>query len=114
MNRVTMHATARLDIPTRHAVQSNRSVSMTTWLSLSRRSKWVKTTLVVGVAVGGFIAGCATAAQPHMQNALAALQSARSELGMAVRDKGGHLPIAITRVDEAIHQVQLGIEAGGG
>jgi hypothetical protein len=33
---------------------------------------------------------------------------------MAVRDKGGHLPIAITRVDEAIHQVQLGIEAGGG
>jgi hypothetical protein len=87
---------------------------MTRWLSLSRRSGWVKTLLVAGVAVGGFIVGCATAAQPHMQNALAALQSARSELGMATRDKGGHLPIAMQRVDDAIHQVQLGMEAAGG
>jgi hypothetical protein len=87
---------------------------MTRWLSPSRRSGWVTTLLVAGVAVGGFIVGCATAAQPHMQNALAALQSARSELGMATRDKGGHLPIAMQRVDEAIHQVQLGMEAAGG
>jgi len=56
----------------------------------------------------------ATAAQPHMVNALNALQTARSELGMAEHDKGGHLPIAIERIDQAINQVHLGMAAAGG
>ena len=78
------------------------------------RAAVLKATAVVGLIVGGFIAGCAFAAQPHMVNALNALQTARSELGMAERDKGGHLPIAIERVDQAINQVKLGMAAAGG
>jgi hypothetical protein len=49
-----------------------------------------------------------------MVNALNALQTARSELGMAEHDKGGHLPIAIERIDQAINQVHLGMAAAGG
>ena len=78
------------------------------------RAAVFKATAVAGLIAGGFIAGCAFAAQPHMVNALNALQTARSELGMAERDKGGHLPIAIERVDQAINQVKLGMAAAGG
>ena len=74
----------------------------------------VKLLAVAGLVAGGFIAGCATAAQPHMVNALNALQTARAELSVAERDKGGHLPIAIQRIDQAINQVRLGMIAGGG
>jgi hypothetical protein len=73
-----------------------------------------KALLVAGLVGGGYIVGYATAAQPHMVNALNALQTARSELGMAERDKGGHLPTAIERVDQAINQVRLGMAAAGG
>lgn len=82
--------------------------------SLPGRMGVVKVVVMAGLVVGGFIAGCATAAQPHMVNALNALQTARSELQMAADNKGGHKLIAIQRVDEAINQVQLGIAAGGG
>jgi hypothetical protein len=85
---------------------------MKPWHFLSRRSGVAKGLLIASLTVGGFIAGFAYAAQPHMQAALAALQTARTELGMAEHNKGGHLPIAIQRVDEAIRQVQLGIQAG--
>ena len=43
-----------------------------------------------------------------------ALQTAPTELGMAERDKGGHLPIAIERVDQAINQVKKGMAGAGG
>jgi hypothetical protein len=82
-------------------------------LSLPGRTSLIRLAVVAGLMAGGFIAGCAFAAQPHMTNALNALQTARAELGVAERDKGGHLPIAIERVDQAINQVKLGMAAGG-
>jgi hypothetical protein len=81
---------------------------------LPRRAGMAKALLVAGLVGGGYIIGYATAAQPHMVNALNALQTARAELGMAEHDKGGHLPIAIERVDQAINQVRLGMAAAGG
>ena len=69
---------------------------------------------LAALVAGGYVVGCATAAQPHMINALNALQTARSELVMAENNKGGHKVIAIQRIDEAINQVRLGMEAAGG
>ena len=74
----------------------------------------VKGLLIAGLLAGGFAAGFAVAAQPHMVSALNALQSAKGELEVAEHNKGGHRAIALQRVNEAIHQVQLGIQAGGG
>ena len=51
--------------------------------------------------------------QPHMQNALSALQEARQQLVEAVPDKGGHKAQAINLVDQAINQVQMGMEFAG-
>jgi hypothetical protein len=79
-----------------------------------RRAGLFKALAVAGLISGAYIVGCATAAQPHMVNALNALQTARAELSVAEHDKGGHLPIAIQRVDEAINQVRLGMAAAGG
>ena len=56
---------------------------MRTWLSLSRHGGVVKSFSVCGLVAGGFAAGCAVAAQPHMINALNALQTARAELQVA-------------------------------
>jgi hypothetical protein len=47
--------------------------------------------------------------QPHMQNALGYLQSARSELQIAEADKGGHRVAALSLVNQAIGQVHQGI-----
>ncbi len=52
------------------------------------------------------------AAQPRMQNALGALQNARSELQMAESNKAGHRVNALRLVNEAIVEVQAGIAAG--
>lgn len=49
--------------------------------------------------------------QPHMQAALDALQSARSNLDKANADKGGHRANAIQLVNDAIAEVRLGIQA---
>ncbi|HTT97281.1 MAG TPA: hypothetical protein VMF58_04485 [Rhizomicrobium sp.] len=59
--------------------------------------------------VGGILIGQATAGQPHMQNALDALLRARSELTIAVPDKGGHRVAAIAAVDRAIMETRAGI-----
>ena len=75
-------------------------------------SRTVKVLAIVALTGGAFIAGCAVAAQPHMQNALAALQNARSELQVAEHNKGGHRAEAIEFINRAIRQVELGIEAG--
>ena len=82
--------------------------------SFPRRANMVKIVLLAGLVTGGYIAGRATAAQPHMVNAMNALQTARAELVMAESNKGGHKVIAIQRIDEAINQVRLGIAAAGG
>ncbi|HEX4535295.1 MAG TPA: hypothetical protein VH000_13760 [Rhizomicrobium sp.] len=60
----------------------------------------------------GFFAGQAMAVQTHMQNALSALQTARSQLQAANADKGGHRAKAIGLVNDAISQVNAGIVAG--
>jgi hypothetical protein len=82
--------------------------------STPRRVSMVKALVVAGLIGGAYIIGCATAAQPHMVNALNALQNARAELQAAEENKGGHRVIAIQRVDEAINQVRLGMAAAGG
>lgn len=74
----------------------------------------IKAMAVACFIAGGVVAGYAFAAQPHMVNALNALQTARAELGAAERDKGGHLPKAIEHIDQAINQVKLGMGAAGG
>jgi hypothetical protein len=65
---------------------------------------------VAAVAVAAFAAGT-FAAQPHMDNALAALQTARSELQVAEANKGGHRANAIRLVDQAMAEVRAGIAA---
>ena len=62
------------------------------------------------VLVGGVFIGQAMADQPHMQNALSALQNARGELVAASPDKGGHREKAMALTDEAIAQVRAGME----
>jgi len=65
--------------------------------------------LVLGT---GFFVGAAWARQERMDAALADLQSARSELQEALHDKGGHRVRALHLVNEAIDEVQAGIDAG--
>lgn len=50
--------------------------------------------------------------QPHMQAALDALNSALTNLNQAEADKGGHRAKAIDLVNQAISEVNLGIQAG--
>jgi hypothetical protein len=82
------------------------------------RPWWMKALLVCGVA-GAFAAGCVSGPpygpppysyQPHMQNALAALQNAANELQQAEPNKGGHRERALQLVSHAIYEVQRGIE----
>ena len=62
-------------------------------------------TLAVGAAIG-----VAVADQPHMQNALDDLRQARHQLDVADADKGGHRVTAMGLVDQAITEVQAGID----
>ncbi|HLI66115.1 MAG TPA: hypothetical protein VKU90_07095 [Caulobacteraceae bacterium] len=65
-------------------------------------------------AAGAGCTGMAAVGQPHMQNALAALQTARSELQVAERNKGGHRANALGLVNQAITEVEAGIAVGEG
>jgi hypothetical protein len=66
--------------------------------------------LAAGALLGcGFFAGKLQADQPHMQAALSALQTARTELQQAATDKGGHRKKALDYVNSAIIEVQAGI-----
>jgi hypothetical protein len=67
---------------------------------------------LIVLLTGGFVAGRAHAAQPHMQAALSHLRTARSELDAAMADKGGHRANAMRLVNEAIGAVEAGIEYG--
>jgi hypothetical protein len=64
------------------------------------------------VAITGFGAGYAAAAQPEMRAALADLISAKHHLEAAIRNKAGHRVRALDDVNAAIDQVNLGIAAG--
>jgi hypothetical protein len=48
--------------------------------------------------------------QPHMQNALNALENAKDSLNKAEADKGGHRVKAIGFVNDAIDEVKKGID----
>jgi hypothetical protein len=50
--------------------------------------------------------------QPHMQNALSSLESAKDDLNRATADKGGHRAKALDYVKDAISKVKKGIDAG--
>ncbi len=66
--------------------------------------------LLVTVGIGaGFLAGRVSADQPHMQAALEHLRAAKGELERAERDKGGHREAAIRATNDAIVQVEKGI-----
>jgi len=73
----------------------------------------IKRALIVAAVAAlpaiGFVAGQATANQPHMQNALDRLRGARAELSAAAPDKGGHRVRAIDLVDRAISETRAGI-----
>jgi hypothetical protein len=71
--------------------------------------------IVLGTAfvlIAAFVAGRASAAQPHMRNALDHLIAAKSELQVAAHDKAGHRVKALGFVNDAIAQVREGIAAG--
>jgi hypothetical protein len=54
----------------------------------------------------------AYAAQPRMENALRALENARSELVAASANKGGHRQKAISLIDQAISETRMGMAVG--
>jgi hypothetical protein len=64
--------------------------------------------LATGIAIGE-----AMAYQPHMVNALRALQEARAQLVVAEADKGGHRVAAIGFVDRAITETRAGMAYSG-
>ncbi len=67
---------------------------------------------VLGLLLGSTFTGVAFAYQGHMWTAHNQLQSAVNQLNMAVPDKDGHRVNAINLANEAIEQVNLGIQAG--
>ncbi|HLI66114.1 MAG TPA: hypothetical protein VKU90_07090 [Caulobacteraceae bacterium] len=78
------------------------------------RTKVLAAVGALALVGAGWGVGFAQGNQPHMQNALAALQTARGELQIAERDKGGHRAAALNLVNQAITQVQAGIAVGAG
>jgi hypothetical protein len=67
---------------------------------------------LAGVVFGSTLTGTALAYQGHMWNALHSLQTAKAQLQAATPDKGGHRENAIGLVDQAIDQVDVGIQVG--
>jgi hypothetical protein len=64
------------------------------------------------VLFGSSLSGVAFAYQSHMFAAKSALNNALSQLNAALPDKGGHRVNAINLVNQAINEVNLGIQAG--
>jgi hypothetical protein len=77
------------------------------------------TTFARKLALGALVAsslgiGYAIGAQPHMNETITLLQSARSELVLATPNKGGHRERALGLIDQAIGEVRAGIAFGAG
>jgi len=72
--------------------------------------KFFAIALLTVALVSGFFAGRLSAAQNHMINALNALKTAKSELQLAETNKGGHREAALKLVNDAIDEVNQGIE----
>ena len=75
-----------------------------------RRSRMLFALLTVITLLGGYVTGCASSGQPHMTAARDELRAARQELEAANNDKGGHRARAIGFVDDAVVQVDQGID----
>ena len=77
-------------------------------------SSWLRGALL-GTAVAASLGiGYAIGAQPHMNESIALLQSARGELQAATPNKGGHRERAMALIDQAIGEVRAGIAFAGG
>jgi hypothetical protein len=71
--------------------------------------------LVLGTAIAASMGiGYAIGAQPHMNESIALLQSARGELAAATPNKGGHRERALGLIDQAVSEVRAGIALAGG
>jgi len=57
--------------------------------------------------------GYAIGAQPHMNEGIALLLSARGELQAATPNKGGHRERAMGLIDQAIAEVRAGVAFAG-
>jgi hypothetical protein len=76
-----------------------------------RSAEMKRRMLITVVAIVGLLIPLAYAEkQPHMQRALQALENARAQLEKAEHDKGGHRAKAIELINQAIVEVQAGIE----
>jgi len=65
---------------------------------------------LLGTAIAASMGiGYAIGAQPHMNESLALLQSARAELAAATPNKGGHREKGLALIDQAIAEVRAGI-----
>jgi len=62
------------------------------------------------VATAAFKAGAYVQGQPHMEAAIAAMNTAMDHLKQATEDKGGHKAKAMMHLKEAIAQTQAGID----
>ena len=72
-------------------------------------------TMLLGAAIAASLGiGYAIGAQPHMNESIALLQSARGELAAATPNKGGHRERALLLIDQAIGEVRAGIAFAGG
>jgi hypothetical protein len=77
------------------------------------------TTFTQKLMLGSLVAaslgiGYALGAQPHMNETITLLQSARAELVLATPNKGGHRERALGLIDQAIGEVRAGIAFGAG
>jgi hypothetical protein len=87
---------------------------MHTALSRTGRHRLITAAAAATLLGVGFMAGTVIAAQPHMTNALHALQNAQAQLQEAAADKAGHRVNALNLIGQAIGEVNAGIAAGGG
>ncbi|MFY9826394.1 MAG: hypothetical protein WAM82_33835 [Thermoanaerobaculia bacterium] len=78
--------------------------------TLSRRNRIFVACVLALIFLTGCIAGRLSADQPHMQAALDHLRAAKGELEKAEEDKGGHRAKAVRLTNDAIVQVEKGIE----
>jgi len=79
-----------------------------------KRSSTLLGLFLIVALFAGFFAGRAHAAQSHMVSARGHLRAARHELELALADKGGHRERAIGIIDNAIGEVDAGIEYSRG
>ena len=71
--------------------------------------------LLLGAVIASSVGiGYAIGAQPHMAETIVILQSARAELVKATPNKGGHRERALGLIDQAIGEVQAGMNFAAG